>query len=319
MSRILCLVLNPAIDISCAADRVQPTLKTRTHDQLSYPGGGGTNVARVIAELGARPELAFLSGGATGGVFQALLSDYWIDQHAFEIADSNRIAYNVFEKSTGFEYRFVPEGPKVEASELAGLLAFSARFNGDYLVASGSLPAGVPADTYAQLAKLAGASGARFVLDTSGAALAAAIETGGIFLLKPSMGELEAFAGRRLDEREAGAVALDLVKRGSADNVAVSFGRQGALLANANGVLHAPSVHVRTVSATGAGDSFVGAMVWALSQGRSEDEAFRLGLAAGAAAAMTPGTELCRRDDVFTLYEQASALSQLTSIEARPQ
>lgn len=305
MSRLLCLVLNPAIDISTAAERVQPTLKTRTRDQTSYAGGGGTNVARVIAELGGQPELAFLVGGATGGAFEALLSGYRIKQHAFGIADANRIAFNVFEASTGFEYRFVPEGPTVEDEELAPLMEFVSRFDGDYLVASGSLPNGAPTDTYARIAQAARANGVRFVLDTSGEPLGAALESGKLFLVKPSIGELENLAGRQLDEKDAGKVALGLVERGSAENVVVSFGRQGALLANQQGVLRVPAIHVRTVSATGAGDSFVGAMVWALSEGRVVEDAFRLGLAAGAAAAMTPGTVLCRKADVLALYERS--------------
>ncbi|MGT2467461.1 PfkB family carbohydrate kinase [Mesorhizobium atlanticum] len=77
--------------------------------------------------------------------------------------------------------------------------------------------------------------------------------------------------------------------------------------ASALGVLRVPAIHVRMRSALGAGDSFLGAMVWALSEGRTPEEAFRLGIAAGAAAVMKPGFELCRREEVLAL--NAAALS----------
>ena len=174
---------------------------------------------------------------------------------------------------------------------------------GGYVVASGSLPPGAPDDTFARMARLAAERGLRFVLDTSGAGLQRALAEGGLFLVKPSRGELEQFAGQALDEDGIRKVAMDLVARGRAEAVAVTLGPDGAVLATAAGVVRREAIHVRVRSAVGAGDSFVGAMVWALAHGHPMERAFRLGMAAGAAAAMTPGTELCNRDDVFRLCE----------------
>lgn len=302
MPSILCIALNPAIDISCEADRVQPTLKTRTRNQTRHAGGGGTNVARVIAELGGRPRLAFLCGGVTGQLYQSLVEEYGIACDGFEVAQPTRIAYAVRDLQTNLEYRFVPEGPSVSEEELEPLMRLVQEFDGDYVVASGSLPKGLPDDTYAQMADAATSRGARFILDTSGAALKTALDRSRMFLIKPSIGELESWAGASLDEEGARDAANRIVQSGAAEHVVVSFGRQGALLANRDGIVRAAGQRVRTVSATGAGDSFVGAMTWWLAQGNPVGDAFRLGLAAGAAASMTPGTELCRRDDVFRLF-----------------
>ena len=87
------------------------------------------------------------------------------------------------------------------------------------------------------------------------------------------------------------------------------MGADGALLASADGVLRLPAIHVRVRSAVGAGDSFLGAMTWALWEGKTPEEAFRLGVVAGAAAVMTPGTQLCRREDVLHLQRTALAAS----------
>lgn len=303
MERILTIALNPAIDVSCDAEHVRPTLKTRTQNQKHYAGGGGANVARVIAELGGTVELLYLSGGFSGPLYDRLLDEYDIIRHRFEMTGSNRIALMVHETSTNFEYRFVPEGPTVDPKEIDPIHAFVDDFDGDYIVASGSLPHGAPENTYSRMAEAARQKGCRFVLDTSGEALRQTIDHSEIFLLKPSMSELEKLVGERLDETTACKAATKLVERGSVQNVALSMGKSGAILVNADGVVRMRSIHVREASAVGAGDSFVAGMVWWLSQGHSIHEAFRFGIAAGSAAVMTPGTELCRRDDVFALYE----------------
>ena len=306
VARILSIVFNPSVDISCDAESVQHTMKVRTHNLKQYPGGGGTNVARVVAELGGHAELLYLSGGAVGSMFEKLLAAGSLTGHRFPIADETRISLAVREEQTRREYRFVPEGPVVTTAELQPALDFIADYGADYIVASGSLPRNAPADTYARIAAIASRTGARYILDTSRQALKSAVERGGIFVLKPNVGELESIEGTKLDEEGATRAALAIVRRGAAEHVVVTFGREGALLASAGGVLRVPARHVETVSAVGAGDSFVGAMTWSLAEGHSVEEAFRFGVAAGAAAAMTPGSELCRRADVFALYEAGS-------------
>ncbi len=308
MARILAVALNPTIDISCNAERVQPTLKVRTHGQVHHPGGGGTNVARVIATLGGTPELAYLCGGITGPMFDGLLAQKAIRLHRFAMAGDVRVALMVHEEATGFEYRFIPQGPSVQPEEVAPLMDFVSAFDGDYIVASGSLPQNIPADILARMADAAARNGVRFILDTSGEELRTTLAKSRVFLVKPSLRELQLLEGRKLDEDGAREAAAAIVARGAAEHVAVSLGREGALLVNADGFVRLPSMHVHTVSAVGAGDSFVGAMTWWLSQGKPVEEAFRFGIAAGAAAAMTPGTELCRRDDVFALFDKLARI-----------
>ena len=302
MTGILTIALNPAVDVSSETDIVQPTRKIRTRDQKCYPGGGGINVARVIVELGGSVETVFLSGGATGALLEEGLKQTSINGHRVQIAEPTRIAYMVHEQQTGFEYRFVPEGPLVDVGELAKAIAHIEQFEGDYIVASGSLPRGLPDDTYAKIAQIAARKNIRFILDTSGPALRETLSMSHVFLVKPSLGELEKLSGTKLDEDGARQAALDIVKSGGADHVAVSMGVEGAFLANRDGVIRLPTRHVRVHSAVGAGDSFVGAMVFSLATGHPITHAFRYGVAAGAAAVMTSGTQLCRSKDVEALF-----------------
>jgi len=84
----------------------------------------------------------------------------------------------------------------------------------------------------------------------------------------------------------------------------LTLGNQGAVLVTQGYTLRAPALPIEPVSTVGAGDSFMGAMVWALATGHSLEDAFRYGVAAGSAALITRGTELCRLEDIKRLYGQ---------------
>ena len=163
-----------------------------------------------------------------------------------------------------------------------------------YLVASGSLPDGVPDDFYAQVARIAKQRGARFVLDTSGPALAAAVAEG-VDLIKPNLREMRELTGSEPSDAYAWeAAAKDLVGTGKATVVALTMAHLGAALVTRDEVLRAPPIPITPRSAVGAGDSFLAALIWRLASGASRADAFRLAVAAGAAALLHPGTELCR-------------------------
>jgi 6-phosphofructokinase 2 len=304
MQTIVTLTLNPAIDGSCDAPKVRPTHKIRTTNTRYDPGGGGINVARMVQRLGGQVRAVYLAGGVTGGVLDSLLDRDGIARTRIDIAGHTRISQAVHELETGLEYRFVPDGPEVSEAEWQACLAAMAGTVCDYLVLSGSLPRGVPADFYAWLVAASG-EGKRIVLDTSGPALRRTLEGGGIFLVKPSRGELEQFAGRALESDEALLdVARGIVRSGHAQYVAVTLGYLGALLVSADGELRLSAIEVEVRSAVGAGDSFVGAATYALASGQSIEAAFRLGLAAGTAAVMTPGTGLCRPEDIKAVRQK---------------
>ncbi len=303
--RIVTVTVNPAIDISSEADEVRHTRKIRTHDEAIEPGGGGINVARILHRLGSDVCALFVGGGMTGKVLDELLARAGIERRMVEVADETRISLTVLERSTGHEFRFVPEGPELTSAEAASAFDAAAAIDCDYLVASGSLPPGIGSDFYARLARKVAGRGARFVLDTSGPPLEAALQAGGIFLVKPSRGEFEALAGRSLSKKQAAAEAERLVAGGKAENVAVTFGREGAILANRDGTLTSPAIPVEACSAVGAGDSFLAGMVYGFSLGRSAEQAFQVGLAAGAAAVLSCGRELAKPEDLKRLVGEA--------------
>lgn len=314
MDKILSVSLNPAVDISCTAEAVKPTIKVRTSNQVEDPGGCGVNVARVIATLGGKPELLYLAGGATGALLREILSSLPIEQHHVALSASTRISYTVRDLKQGLEYRFIPEGPAINRDEFQQVLDIIEQLDFDYIVATGSLPENAPQDAYAQIAQIGARKDARVILDSSGRALSETLEQASVFLVKPSLEEMEQLTGKSLDPNRAGEEALKIIRRGSAENIVVSMGAQGALLATTSGVSFASAPNVTPGSAVGAGDSFVAAMTFAVANDIAIEEAFHLGIAAGSAAVMTTGTQLCRREDVIRLYKQEGASRDQTEV-----
>lgn len=304
MFDIATLTMNPTIDVALEVDRVMHTHKVRGRGESHAPGGGGICVARVFVRLGGNARCFYLSGGPMGTALDGLLDLHQLVRMKIPIEGETRLCTSVFERESGKEYRFMGEGPVVAESEWQTCLDALGEVHCDYLVASGSLPRNVPDDFYARVARIANERGIRFVLDTSGSALEQGLAEGPVFLVKPSLGEFRALTGLKLETEDAiAAAAADLAGRGTVEHVVVTMGRDGALLANKDGVLRLPSPDVTAASATGAGDSCVAAMVYALASGQDVREAFRFGIAGGAAAVLTPGSGLAEPTDIRRLYE----------------
>jgi 6-phosphofructokinase 2 len=306
---IVTLTVNPAVDIATTVERIVPGHKLRCAPPLVHPGGGGVNVARVAARLGADVVALHTAGGLAGDLLGRLLAAERLATVPVPVAGSTRENFSVQDLATGEEFRFVLPGPTLLPAEWLAFLerciawGAAARF----VVASGSLPPGVPADFYARLA--AGLGGrSRLVLDCSGDALAATLEAE-VFALKPSLGELRQLTGEPLEsETQQLRACRRLVDAGRVSMVALSLGAQGALLVTAGGAWRAAGLPVTVVGTIGAGDSFVAGLVEALVRDAAPQEALRHAMAASAATVQTRGTGLCDA-------RQAAALLPLVTVE----
>jgi len=305
---IVTLTMNPALDITTSVARVQSAHKLRCGIAGYNAGGGGINVARVASALGGTATAVFAAGGAAGEMITDLLTAELVPYERIPIAGTTRESFTVDEKCTGLQYRFVLPGPTVSDSEQTRCLQHlrSCARGARFVVASGSLPPGVAPDFYQQVADLCVGLGVDFILDTSGAGLAHV--TSGVFLLKPSLHELrECFRRELLDECEQLAAAKELIKRGVTQNVLVSMGADGALLVTPQRSQRFPAIPVAPGSGVGAGDALVAATTVGLSQGWTLPRSVLLGMAAGAAMLLTPGTDVCVPSDVQRLYADAAA------------
>jgi 6-phosphofructokinase 2 len=304
---------NPAVDVSMSVEKIVPVFKLRGSQPRRDPGGGGINVARVIKRLGGNVCAIYSTGGSTGELLRSLLKREGIDCRTFAITDETRENFFVNETSTGQQYRFILPGPQLgehEWPECLKLLADIEPFP-RFVVASGSLPRGVPEDFYARVARLAKVHGARMVVDTSGTPLAAAVAEG-VDMIKPNLREMRELAGREpSDAGEWEEAAKRLVRDGKVATIALTMGHLGAALVTRDRVLRASPLAITPVSAVGAGDSFLGALIQGMTSGVSPDECFRRAVAAGAAALINPGTGLCLPEDVIRLAKQVTVRTAL--------
>ena len=94
-----------------------------------------------------------------------------------------------------------------------------------------------------------------------------------------------------------------MIEQGRSEIVVLSLGSEGALLVTTQECKRFAAVPVAARSTVGAGDSMLAGIVLGLSRGLPLREAVRFGLAAGAAALLGSGTELCRRSDVERLHK----------------
>jgi 6-phosphofructokinase 2 len=238
-----------------------------------------------------------------------LLDQEGLDHHAIHVEGWTRENLIIREESTGQQFRFGMPGPILQDIEcnqcLTELLNIDPR--PDYIVASGSLPPGAPGDFYARVARLARDLGSRMILDASGEALSQALHEG-VFLVKPNLREAKELSEREMKtESNPEDLARWIVSSGQSEVVVISVGAAGAMVMTKDGCEHlrAPTVPIK--SKVGAGDSMVAGIVLSLAKGLALKDAVRFGVAAGTAAVMTPGSELCRRKDAERLYKRMTS------------
>lgn len=302
MPSIVTLTLNPSLDLACEVDRVMPEEKLRCTAPVAQPGGGGINVSRAIARLGGDSTAVWACGGANGARLGTLLEAEGVRSVPVPIAAETRQNLSVLERVSTLQYRLGFPGATITDDELDACIdALRDLGEPDYLVLSGSLPPGVDPTFYQRVS--CAVETARVVVDTSGEALKHAVR-GRAWLLKPNLRELSDLVGEEvLDDRAIVAASRRLVADGHAEVVVTSLGAAGVILVTADLVdaVRSPTVPIR--SKVGAGDSTVAGIVVGLARGMSLPHAVRLGVAAGASAVSTPGTDLCRRDQTERLHQ----------------
>lgn len=309
--KVVTLTLNPALDKSTFVDKIVADKKLRCDKPRFQPGGGGVNVSRAMRQLGHDSLAIYAAGGPEGMLFSELLKESGIIQDVITIKDRTRENFMVVNTSTNEQFRFGMPGPTLEKEEyeLVRKKVEMLPESTEYFVASGSLPLGVPADFYAELASITKKKGIRFVCDTSGDALEAALEEG-IYLIKPNVSELyQLLKMKNRYGHETAELASELIAQGKSEMVAVSLGSKGAMLVDDQGYRHAipPSLEVR--STIGAGDSMVAGMMIGLMHGKSKEDVIKMGVSAGSAATMNSGTDLSQKEDYDYLLKVTSVSS----------
>ena len=302
MAKIITVTFNPTIDKSTSIAALVPEKKLRCSEPHFEPGGGGINVARAIKKMGGEALAIYPSGGYSGKFLNELMKAEGVPVAVVETRSHTRENLVVFDKSTGQQYRFGMPGSEVKEDEWKQVLELIEGAKAEYIIASGSLPPGVPDDIFGTIAEIAKRKNAKLVVDTSGTALKKAVDKG-VYLLKPNLAELSSLVGKEeVSHESVEEIARDIINRNCCQAIIVSLGPGGAMLITRDKTIQVVPPVVKRLSTVGAGDSMVAGVILSLSRGKDLKEALQYGVAAGTAATLNPGTELCKLADVERLY-----------------
>lgn len=305
---ILTVTLNPSVDHALFVDSVKLGDTNRVRRTERDAGGKGVNVARVAAELGADVIASGFLGGGPGAYVREVLDRQGVKNDFVLVHGETRVNFSVEDDSDSPPTTFNEPGPQVSEADFSDLLAkvqVHARI-ASWVTLGGSLPPGLPPDTFRRLIRTLADCRCRVVLDADGEPMKLGLEARPHFI-KPNSKEVERLLGSSiLNDEEAISAAKALRDRLDTESfVVVSRGEDGAVLASKHGVWLGASPRVEAKSTIGSGDSLIGGMLFAIEQGQPLEEAFRWGLAAGAATASTDGSEVARKPVVHRLLPQA--------------
>lgn len=286
---IVCVTPNVSVDHTLVVPGFEQSVVLRTDRARMVAGGKGLNVARSLRVLGHRPLVVGMIGGHVGTLVASLAKDEGIDASWTEIAGETRTCVILVSPDTGMATVINEAGPSVSEKEWASfeanVVAASSRAN--TVCFSGSLPPGVSADKQGSLIAHLVSEGVAVFVDAHGDALESALSARPT-AVKINGEEAGGLLGRPVATPEAAAASAQQLRQDGIQEVLITLGRAGAVLADGYGVLYARPPSVTTFSAVGSGDAFLAAYVAARTEGLDRAKALSRGVAAGAANAQSP-------------------------------
>ncbi len=297
---VLTVTLNACVDKAYTVPGFSAGRIFRPARVVTTPGGKGINVARVFRSLGGEAVTTGFLGGVNGDFVQRGLEAEGIPASFVRVGGESRLCVKIMDTAGGIETELNEPGPEVTEHDAHQMLARLRELipGREAVILSGSAPPGTPAGLYRQIITLSQQEfSVRVLLDTSGPILSHAAEAKP-FLLKPNVHELTDLG---VGGDGWGNSALELRRRYDVSLAMITGGPRGAVVSSADGVWEASPPKIFVVSAVGSGDSLTAAFAWALFNGYTVPDALRLGVAAGAANAITEASGFCTREAIFEL------------------
>jgi 1-phosphofructokinase family hexose kinase len=302
---IYTLTLNPAVDRELTVPSMEFDSVLRASESRLDFGGKGFNVSRLLKGMGAHSIAVGFLGGRAGEMLQDGLQNLGIGTDFVWVPGETRTNISIVTQSHDHYLKANEKGPQVDAAkqeELLDKIDVLAK-PGDWWVLAGSLPPGVADGFYARIVNILSKHEAQAILDASGESLRIGCAEKP-YLVKPNAEEAHVLTGLPMDTPTEIASAAAEIHRMGAQNVVVSMGKAGALLYSTEGIWLTHSPKIKEKNPIGAGDSMVGGLVWALTQGIALKESLGWGVASGAATASLPGTEVGSRPLIEDLFAQ---------------
>ena len=302
---IYTLTLNPAVDRELTVPEMEFDSVLRASESRVDFGGKGFNVSRLLKGMEEPSTAVGFLGGNAGELLQSGLQSLGIGTDFVWVAGETRTNVSIVTQTHDHYIKVNEKGPLVDADKQKELLEKidSLAKQGDWWVLAGSMPPGVADDFYARIVNVLNKHEANAILDTTGDALRLGCAEKP-YLIKPNAEEVHVLTGMPVDSTtEIAAAAAELRKMG-AENVVISMGKAGALMQSAEETWLTHSPKIEEKNPIGAGDSMVGGLVWALTQGLTLKESLGWGVASGAATASLSGTEVGSRPLIEDLFKQ---------------
>lgn len=312
---ITTVTLNPALDKTVHINKLVPNDANRVVDVETDAGGKGVNCSRMLRELGAKTKAITFLGGKPGDYIRMVLDREGVPLDFVQTVKPTRTCICVEEAANLPPTTFNERGGPIEHAELVSLLekAKDASRESSYMVFGGSVPLGVHQDVYNALIQIAVAGGAKAVLDADGEAFAEGVRAKP-FMIKPNRDEAERYLGTQFESRsDVARAALKFADMGI-ELVVISLGKQGAIACYEGSIYDIACPQVKTISTIGSGDSLIAGVLHGLRSGMPIEDVLRLGCAAGAATAMSNGSDIGRKSDVDKLMPDIG----ITRMESAP-
>lgn len=253
---IYTMTLNPAIDYYVKTENFRLHQTNRVTHSYSKAGGKGINVARVL-QLQEVPVMALgYLAGARGKEIKQEVETWGLATHWIESDRGNSRLNIKLLSEEGTEIN--GQGPEISEKDLLRVesILYQAE-EGDYLVLSGSVPCGVPDTIYGKWTQDARARGVSVIVDASGELLRQTIQHKP-FLIKPNRAEAEELLGQTIANRIEAKKAAEAIREMGAENVLLSLGKDGAVLAAMDGSLYYQEAKpVDVINTVGAGDALL--------------------------------------------------------------
>lgn len=283
---ITTVTLNPAIDRSYIIKDFKPNKKYTIDDVKVSAGGKGLNVARVAALLGENVNATGLLGGGSGQFIREELEKLNIHTSFVWIQEASRISTAIVDPLNQTETIVDEKGPMVSKKELNAFVKEFVKVlkYSEVIVASGTVPRGLPKTIYGDMVKIAKDNNVRMIIDASGSYLEEAIKAKP-FMIKPNLEELQELAGYDLDCEYKIIYESKYICKQGIQVVAISLGEKGAIFTTPEGVYKICAPKISAVNMIGCGDAFVAGFAVSLYRNQDIREAFKYAVAAGSANA----------------------------------
>jgi len=285
---ILVVGLSPAWQRTLTFEDFSLEKVNRAKHVSETASGKGVNVARVAGQLGAAVRLLTVAGGPRGHLFIQSLRDYGIDARIVRVEAETRICQTLL--ADGAVTELVEEAGAMsrdEVREIEARLASQIR-QAKVLVLTGTVPRGCGDDFYARLISKARARRIPVLVDAQAKQLANAVRA------KPLVVRINRDEFRAVPKLAREGVEWFVISNG----------------ARSVSVLHGPKTmrftppSVKVVNSIGSGDAMLAGIAYGIWRRQSMTEAIRLGIACGAANAMTPTPGFVRIADVKQLLKR---------------